>query len=456
MVRSMTSGSPARLILLFAFPLFIGNLFQQVYNMADAFIVGRMLGVNALAAVGCTGSLTFFIIGFAQGLSAGFSMLTARRFGAGDEEGVRRSYAASLLLGGGIGLVLTVASVLGTRQLLILLQTPPEILDDAVGYLAVVFGGILATMLFNVTSNVLRALGDSKTPLYFLVGGCLINIVLDILLILYTPMGVMGAGVATVAAQILAGLACVWYIGLRFPILRLDRSSWRLTREDVVEHLHMGLPMGFQSSIIAIGSLMLQYALNGLGSTAVAAFTAANKLESLGTLPLMSFGLAVGTYAAQNYGAGKIQRIRQGVLQCSAMALGWSAFMGGAFVLFGRPLASLFVGHDPQVLDLARIYLFIVGVSLWLLALLFVFRYTLQGLGQSFVPTFAGIMELVMRGVCTVWLVGPLGYTGACLANPMAWAGSAVPLIIAFFVTMRRLPLRTTEHWEAEPAEPTA
>lgn len=448
MTKSMTAGSPAKLILLFALPLFIGNLFQQVYNMADAFIVGRMLGVNALAAVGCTGSLTFLIIGFAQGLSAGFSILTAQRFGAGEMDGVRQSYAASLVLGGVISLVLMAASMAGTRQLLVLLQTPPEILEDATRYLIVIFAGIPATMLFNVVSNVLRALGDSKTPLFFLVGGCVLNILLDVLLILYTPLGVMGAGVATVIAQLLAGAACVVYIHKAFPALRLHRSDWKLSRREVLRHLQMGLPMGFQSSIIAIGSLMLQYALNSLGSTAVAAFTAANKLESLGTLPLCSFGLAMGTFVAQNYGAGKLHRIRTGVLQCSAMALSWSVFMGVVFLVFGRQLATRFVGRDAQVTGLSYIYLCVVAFSMWVLALLFIFRYSLQGLGQSFVPTFAGIMELVMRGVCAVCLVGPFGFTGACLANPMAWSGSAVPLVIAFFITMRRLTLSMPEHEE--------
>ena len=433
MTKSMTAGSPAKLILLFALPLFI---------------VGRMLGVNALAAVGCTGSLTFLIIGFAQGLSAGFSILTAQRFGAGEKDGVRQSYAASLVLGGVISLVLTAASMAGTRQLLVLLQTPPEILEDATRYLIVIFAGIPATMLFNVVSNVLRALGDSKTPLYFLMGGCVLNILLDVLLILYTPLGVMGAGVATVIAQLLAGAACVVYIHKAFPALRLHRSDWKLSRREVLRHLQMGLPMGFQSSIIAIGSLMLQYALNSLGSTAVAAFTAANKLESLGTLPLCSFGLAMGTFVAQNYGAGKLHRIRTGVLQCSAMALSWSVFMGVVFLVFGRQLATLFVGRDAQVTGLSYIYLCVVAFSMWVLALLFIFRYSLQGLGQSFVPTFAGIMELVMRGVCAVCLVGPFGFTGACLANPMAWSGSAVPLVIAFFITMRRLTLSMPEHEE--------
>lgn len=439
MVTSMTSGSPAKLIFLFTVPLFIGNLFQQLYNMADTFIVGRTLGVNALAAVGCTGSLMFLIIGFAQGLSSGFSILTAQRFGAKDEAGVRRSFVASLVLGGIIGLVLTVVSVAFARQMLVMLQTPAEILDDAFSYMIVVFAGILATMLFNVLSNVLRALGDSRTPLLFLSVGCVFNIVLDLILILFTPLGVMGAGVATVAAQLFSGLACLWYIAKRFPILRLSRQDWKLTRHDVVQHLRIGLPIAFQTSIIAIGSLILQFALNGLGSVSVAAFTAASKLEGLGSLPLMSVGVATGTFVAQNYGAGQIHRIRTGVLQAGGMALAFSAVMGAVFIAFGAPLSSLFIEGQPQAMELAAIYLRATGICLWVLGLLFVFRYTLQGLGQSFVPTFAGVMELVMRSVGSLVLVAPLGFTGACISNVSAWVGSAVPLTIAFFLTMRHL-----------------
>lgn len=439
MVTSMTSGSPAKLIFLFTVPLFIGNLFQQLYNMADTFIVGRTLGVNALAAVGCTGSLMFLIIGFAQGLSSGFSILTAQRFGAKDEAGVRRSFVASLVLGGIIGLVLTVVSVAFARQMLVMLQTPAEILDDASSYMIVVFAGILATMLFNVLSNVLRALGDSRTPLLFLSVGCVFNIALDLILILFTPLGVMGAGVATVAAQLFSGLACLWYIAKRFPILRLSRQDWKLTRHDVVQHLRIGLPIAFQSSIIAIGSLILQFALNGLGSVSVAAFTAASKLEGLGSLPLMSVGVATGTFVAQNYGAGQIHRIRTGVLQAGGMALAFSAVMGAVFIAFGAPLSSLFIEGQPQAMELAAIYLRVTGICLWVLGLLFVFRYTLQGLGQSFVPTFAGVMELVMRSVGSLVLVAPLGFAGACISNVSAWVGSAVPLTIAFFLTMRHL-----------------
>ncbi len=393
MVTSMTSGSPAKLIFLFTVPLFIGNLFQQLYNMADTFIVGRTLGVNALAAVGCTGSLVFLIIGFAQGLSSGFSILTAQRFGAKDEAAVRRSFATSLVLGGIIGLVLTVVSVMAARQMLVLLQTPAEILDDAFSYMVIVFAGILATMLFNVLSNVLRALGDSRTPLLFLAVGCVFNIALDLVLILYTPLGVMGAGVATVAAQLLSGLACLWYIVRRFPILRLSRQDWKLTGHDITQHLRMGLPIAFQSSIIAIGTLILQFALNGLGSISVAAFTAASKLEGLGSLPLTSVGVATGTFVAQNYGAGQIHRIRTGVLQAGGMSLAFSAVMGVVFIAFGAPLSSLFIEGQAEAVHLASIYLRVTGICLWVLGLLFVYRSTLQGKGQSFVTTFAGVLE---------------------------------------------------------------
>lgn len=439
MVKSMTTGSPAKLIFLFTVPLLIGNLFQQLYNMADTFIVGRILGVDALAAVGCTGSLMFLIIGFTQGLSAGFSIITAQRFGAQDNAGVRRSFATSLLLGGIISIIVTIGSVAGAKALLGVLQTPADILEDSTAYLIVVFAGIPATMLFNILSNALRALGDSKTPLLFLVVACVFNILLDIVLILYTPMGVAGAGLATVIAQLLSGVACVWYIYKKFPALCLKQEDWQITKQDTIEHLKMGLPIGFQSSIIAVGSLMLQFALNQLGSVSVAAFTAASKLEGLGSLPLISFGLATSTFVAQNYGAGKIERIQKGVLQATGMALGWSVIIGIVFVLFGDSLSKFFIGDQLEAVQLSGIYLEVTGYSIWLLGLLFVFRYTLQGLGQSFIPTFAGVMELIMRGAGSVILVSAFGFTGACLCNTAAWLGSAVPLVIAFFVTIRKL-----------------
>lgn len=439
MTKDMTVGSPVKLILFFTFPLLIGNLFQQLYSMADTFIVGRTLGVNALAAVGCTGSLTFFILGFAQGLTSGFSIIMAQRFGARDMEGVRRSFAASILLSAIVTLVLTLVSVLGAKPLLHLLHTPEEIIEDAYRYIVIIFAGIGASMLFNLLSNVLRALGDSKMPLIFLVIACILNIVLDFVLILYADMGVAGAAVATVAAQLVSGLLCVLYIVRSFPMLHLGRQDLHVTGFDMGIHLKMGLPMGFQASIIAIGTLILQFTLNNLGALSVAAYTAAQKVDNIATQPTMSFGMTMATYAGQNYGAGKIDRIRKGVLQCSLISVTFSIVMGLVNIFFGHILAGFFVSGQPEVIEQARIYLAINGSAYFVLALLFIFRYTLQGLGQSFVPTFAGIMELVMRSFAAVILTGMWGYAGACAANPLAWLGSCVPLSIAFFVTMKKL-----------------
>lgn len=439
MTKDMTSGSPVKLILLFTLPLLIGNLFQQLYSMADTFIVGRTLGVNALAAVGCTGSLTFFILGFAQGLTSGFSIVMAQRFGARDMDGVRRSFAASIVLSAAVTVVLTLISVFGARALLVLLHTPPEIIGDAYWYIVIIFGGIGASMLFNLLSNVLRALGDSRTPLIFLVIACILNIGLDFLLILTFHMGVAGAAVATVAAQLFSGLLCILYIVKRFPALHLARRDFQLTRSEYGVHLRIGLPMGFQSSIIAIGALILQFALNNLGALSVAAYTAAQKVDSIATMPMMSFGMTMATYAGQNYGAGNMERIKKGVTQCAVISVTFSVVMGLVNIFFGHILAGFFVSGQPEVIDQAKVYLAINGSTYFILALLFIFRYTLQGLGQSLVPTVAGIMELVMRSFAAVILAGIWGFAGACVANPLAWLGSLIPLTIALVFTLKRL-----------------
>ena len=431
MTRDLTRGNPAKLILTFTIPLLIGNIFQQLYSMADTIIVGRTIGVNALAAVGATGSLSFLIIGFAQGLTAGFSVITAQRFGAGDYSGVRRSAAVSAVLSGIITLLLTAVSVAGVRPLLELMNTPADIIDDAYHYIVVIFWGIVASMLFNLLSNIIRALGDSKTPLLFLVVACLLNIALDFLFILAFHMGVAGAAWATVISQFVSGVLCLLYIG---------KQDWKLRRDVVFAHLRVGLPMAFQSSIIAIGAMILQGALNALGSVAVAAFTAAQKLDTLIIQPLMSFGITMATYVAQNYGAGNLPRIRKGVRQCSVMSVAISLLGGLLVILAGKPLVRIFVGSGQnEVVDLAQVYLVINGACYCILALLFIYRYTLQGLGKSLVPTVAGVMELVMRTLAAVFLAQVIGFAGVSWANPIAWAGATIPLGIAYFVMISRL-----------------
>ena len=440
MAKDMTVGSPAKQILCFSIPLLIGNMFQQFYNMADTFIVGRTLGSNALAAVGCTGGLAFLLQGFATGTTAGMSIVTAQRFGAQDQEGVKRSFAVSCLISILVTIFLTIFGLLATGSLLRLLRTPSEIFEDAHRYFIFIVGGLASCMLFNLMSNAMRAVGDSISPLVFLTIACVLNIVLDYAFILHLGMGVEGAAIATLVAQFVSGFLCIFYIKWKVPVLRIGLQHFKCTAADWRLHFKLGLPMGFQSSIIAVGIVVVQFALNTLGTTEIAAYTAASKLDNLGILPLMSFGIGMATYVGQNHGANKPHRIRQGIFQCSLISIAFAIFIGVIDVCFGDRLSALFLAGDAVAIRLSHEYLIVNGVCYSLLALLFVFRYSLQGLGYSFVPTVAGIAELVMRSICAITLTSFIGYTGTCIANPLAWIGSLIPLSIALFPVLKRMP----------------
>lgn len=440
MTKDLTEGSPVRLIVGFTVPLLIGNLFQQFYSMADTLIVGRTLGRNALAAVGCTGALSFLLLGFCMGLTSGFSVITAQRFGAGDGEGVRRSFAAGLLLTGLFSVILTLISVPSIGPILRLIRTPEEIYVDAFRYIVIVFAGLAAAMYFNFYSNIIRALGDSRTPLYLLVLACLLNIGLDFVLILYAGWGVAGAAVATVAAQAVAAAACRIYIRIRLPFLRPKPGERKPDRHLLKQHLFLGFPMGFQMSIIAIGQVVLQFALNLLGAVAVAAYSAAQKIDALAIQPMMSFGITMATYAAQNYGAGRYERIREGVNRCILVSGSFSVLIAIVNILAGRQLTSLFVGAaETELIHLSWVYLVSNGIFYFLLALLFIYRSTLQGLGDGVTTTVAGIMELLMRIVAALVMTGFFGFLGASLSNPMAWAGALLPLMISYYRMIGKL-----------------
>lgn len=441
MVKSMTQGNPAKLILLFAIPLIFGNLFQQIYNMADTFIVGQTIGMNALAAVGSTGSLIFFIIGFAFGFTSGLAILLSQRFGSNDYEGVRVSFAAGILLSAFVVIVLTVVSVIFARPALELMQTPEEIIDDSYKYLIVMLWGLAGIMGFNLLSNAIRALGDSRTPLFFLAIVCILNIFLDYVLIVHVNMGVAGASTATVISQFVSMILCIIYIKRRLPILHLKKEHFLAAPREFKAHIKVAIPMGFQASIIAIGAIVLQIALNRLGTTAVAAYSAASKIDSLGVMPLNSFGATMATYTAQNYGAKQYDRIKSGVRQCIMMSVGVSIAIAIINITLGRYLVGIFVGLDAvEVIGLGRTYLIVNGVMYWVLALLFIYRFALQGLGHSFVPTVAGVMELLMRAFAGIFLASSIGFIGAAMANPLAWVGAAIPLTIAYQRSIRKLP----------------
>ncbi|MBC8535855.1 MATE family efflux transporter [Feifania hominis] len=443
-MKDMTKGSPLKLILSFALPLLLGNIFQQFYNMADTIIVGRTISVDALAAVGSVGSFSYLIIGVSQGLTTGFSVVTAQRFGAGDQDGVRRSAATSAILTVLITVVFTTLSVLFCKPVMRLMSVPADIFQDAYRYIVVICGGLAATMLFNLLSNLIRALGDSRTPVVFLVIACLLNIVLDFAFILIFHMGVAGAAIATVISQFVSGAMCLIHIVRRFPILRFEKSDLRLEQVSVWNHVRIGLPMAFQSSVISIGSMTVQAAVNRLGSTAVAAITACHKIDNLGQQPLMSFGIAMGTYAAQNFGAGDIPRIRAGVRRCAAVSVATSLTLGAILILGGNFLVGLFVGPGKtEILGYAKTYLVTNCSMYFVLAFLFIYRYTLQGLGRSFIPTVAGLMELAMRCFTAGVLSKQFGFQGICFSNPLAWLGSAIPLCISYYIIITKLSKAT-------------
>ena len=441
MAKDMTSGKPIKLIWNFTIPLLIGNLFQQLYNMADTFIVGRTIGVHALASVGSTGSIIFLILGFANGLTAGLAIPLAQRYGAKDYLGVKRSFYVSILISAVVAILLTILSMIFCRQILEVMQTPAEIIDGAYDYLMVIFAGIFSSMAFNLLSNIFRSIGDAKTPLYFLVIACIMNIILDVVFIAGFGMGVEGAGYATVLSQIFSALACIIYIWKKIPILRLNSKDFVAESSDVKEHVRISFPMAFQSSIIAIGAIIIQITLNQLGATAVAAYTAAQKIDQVAILPMMSFGVTMATFVAQNYGAKKYDRIWRGVRDCIKLSLTFAILVGIILNLFSPIFIRAFVGvgHE-EVVELGAIYFITNGTMYSLLSLLFIYRYTLQGVGKTFTPTVAGIMELCMRAFAAVVLSNLYGYTGATMANPLAWLGSLIPLMIAYYLFKNKFP----------------
>ena len=439
-VKDLTVGEPARLIFYFTLPLLAGNVFQQLFGFVDTLIVGRFLGVEALAAVGCTGPLMFLMLGFISGMTSGFSICTGQSFGAKDFDGVRRSAAICIALSFVASLVLTIIGVAGCRELLIAMDTPPEILDGAYSFIVIVYGGVVMFVFLQMLTNLIRALGDSKMPTVIQATTLCINILLEPVAIIGLGLGIPGSAIATIVALTLGNILCLIYIKRRVPYLHVRREDFSFDKKFLLEHLRIGLPMGFQSSIIAIGAVVLQVALNGLGSVAVAAFAAAHRVDGIAIMPMMSFGIAMAAYTAQNFGAKQFGRIVNGVKKCILMSCAFSVMVALFNIYLGAEIIELFVGGEAvQVIEYGRLFLIVTSIFYWALALLFIFRFTLQGLGQSLVPTIAGVIELVMRIAAAVFLVDWLGYLGACVAAPMAWIGALIPLAVAFLLTARKL-----------------
>lgn len=442
MEKDMTKGSPTKLILAFCIPLLMGNIFQQFYSMTDAIIVGRYIGVDALAAVGSTGSLSFLVMGFVIGLTGGFSVLVAQRFGAKDEDGLRHSVAMAILLCLAFTIVITIIACLSTEWMLTIMKTPEDIFKDAYGYIFIIFLFTFVSVIYNMLAGILRALGDSRTPLYFLIIASILNIVLDLCFIISFGMGVKGAAYATVISQGVSGFLCYIYMRKRYPILHFQKKDWIVRKDTITRLLKIGLPMSFQFSVTAIGVMILQSAINKFGSTIVAAYTAASKVEQLVTQPLASLGLAMATYTGQNRGAGRNDRIVDGLKKSLMISLVLSIIGGIIIFTFGEKIVLLFLSEpDAAVLDAASRYFRAIMMVFFPLGVLFIFRNTLQGLGDGLWPFLGGVTELIVRSVVAIVFSSFYGYAAICYASPLSWVAAALLLVIVFVVRYRKKTL---------------
>ena len=422
MKKDMTTGSPLKLIIAFGIPLVIGNIFQQFYSMVDTIIVGKYVGKTALAAVGSTGSLNFMIIGFGIGICSGFGIPIAQSFGGKKIQDMKKYIVNSFYLCMLITAIMTIATVIALPSVLELMQTPSDIYQQAYNYIVVIFIGLFATMLYNILSSILRAIGDSRTPLYFLILSSIINIVLDLIFITQFDMGAVGAAYATVIAQFLSGAACYIYMKKKTDVLTFEHDDKKFSKKHSIRLLQMGLPMAMQFSITAIGSVVIQSAVNTLGSDVVAAVTAAIKISVMLTQPLETIGLTMATYGGQNLGANKIGRIFAGLRVSCIIGAAYCAIVF-IFVYFTSDYLSLLFIDAKEVVIMAEIkqYLLINSMGYYILCILFILRNLLQGLGYSFLAMFGGVAEMIARCIVAFFFVSSFGFNAICFANPLAW-----------------------------------
>lgn len=438
--KDMTEGPPLKLILGFFIPMLFGLLFQQLYNMADTIIVGKFLGVKALAAVGSTGSINFMIIGFCLGVCSGFAIPVAQKFGEKNMKALRRFVANSGWLAAIFAVVMTLAVCIFCRDILVLMQTPEDIIEGAYSYIFVIFLGIPATYLYNLLSCTIRSLGDSTTPLIFLVFSSVVNVLLDLFTILVLDMGVAGAGWATITAQAVSGILCLIYMRRKFTILKMDEEEWKPDRHYMKILCNMGIPMGLQYSITAIGSVILQTSVNSLGSMAVASVTAGSKISMFFCCPFDALGSTMATYGGQNVGARKLDRIDKGLKAGTLIGCIYAVAAFAVLLFMGQWVALMFV--DPGETEILRnTQLFLIANSLFFIPLLGVnvVRFMIQGLGYPRLAILAGVCEMAARSFVGFCLVPMFGYLAVCIANPVAWIAADLFLIPAYRYVMKSL-----------------
>lgn len=438
MIQDMTKGSPLKLIILFALPLLLGNIFQQLYNLADLIIVGRLIGINAIAAVGATVPIYFLFLFITFGFTNGLTVITAQRFGAKDYQGMHSSMAHCIVASLVLSSIVSICLLTFTTPLLKIMNVPSEIMDEAYIFLFILSSGMVLTVFFNLLSCFIRAVGDSRTPLYFLIFATIINVLLNLLLIGVFNMGVAGSATGTIIAICSSVICCLIYIKKRYSILQLHKQDWKLRWNFMKEHLNIAIPMTVQFAILALSMLIIQSVCNSFGTEVIAAFSAGIRIEQLCTQPLLAIGLAIATYTAQNWGAAKLHRIRQGVRSAALMSFVFSIALAILVRLVGKHIISIFMEQqNSNVVDIACEYLNISTLFYFFLGMIFVFRNALQGMGKALIPMVASTTELIMRAFAAIWLSAQIGYIGVFYAGPIAWLGAGIVVTIGYFLTIR-------------------
>ena len=439
-IHDMTTGSPVRLIIRFMIPMFLGNVFQQFYNIADSIVAGQFIGVTALAAIGSTGSLMFFVTGWLNGLSSGFAILVSQWFGAKQYDRMRHYVAMSVYLAAAFAILMTAGLLIANEPILRLMNYSDDIMPDVKLYMGIIYAGLIVTAAYNSLAAFLRALGDSKSPLYFLIISAAINVVLDIAFIVVFGMGVEGCAYATVIAQGISALLCFVYILKRFPILHLKREDFRVSFESFGRLLALGIPMGLQFSITAIGTIIVQGAVNIYGEIYMAGFSAAGKLQNLIATVFTAFGATIATYVGQNRAAGKMDGVKQGVRCTQIMILIWSVVLMVLMYFGGRYMTWLFISpSETEVVNAAVTYFHTVFWCYPFLGSIFLYRNTLQGMGYGLVPMLGGIFELVARSAIVMIVAGHTSFAGVCFSDPAAWIAALIPLVPYYFYKMHKL-----------------
>lgn len=447
-VKNMTTGKPAKLILSFSLSLVAGNIFQQMYTVVDTMVVGKFLGVSALAALGASDWLNWLMLGVIQGLTQGFGIRMAQEFGAERIGDLKKSVGSAVVLSMFSAVVLAAAGQLFAGPVLALLQTPPEIMGYSLLYLRIMFAGVPVVMLYNLLACILRSLGDSRTPLHAMIVASITNIILDYLFVMGFGWGIAGAAAATLIAQAVSSLFCFFYIK-RITFLRLSGADFRLQRELSVRLFVLGLPMAFQNGIIAVGGMFVQFVVNSFGVIFIAGFTATNKLYGLLEIAGTSYGYAMVTYVGQNLGAGRFDRVRGGMRAAMGIAMVTSCVIAAGMLLFGKYLLGLFISGSPdtveQTMQVAYFYLAVMSIFLPVLYVLHVTRSALQGMGNTVLPMMSGVAEFVMRTLSVIFLPMLMGETGIFFAEVAAWVGADVVLVISYFSVMKAYKAKMTD-----------